>query len=178
MDLLKQIHDLSVPNPFPFVSPFNTPLALVSFVLFLWSLGPAIKGEVRTGFLVWLRLTWAALLIPAMTGVILALGGSKVASSVAAGAAQLPQACLDYAKAQGWDTGNLTRYCLPADPVRDGEHLMYSAFALLSLYAVEVLIKGRMVDPKKGLRVLPVVTLFLYGAVYMIGRVAVFPGNR
>lgn len=178
MDILKQIHDLGLPNPFPFVSPFNTPLALVSFVLFLWSFGPALKGEVRPGFLVWLRLTWAALLIPAATGVMLALGGGKVASSVPAGAAHLSAACQEFAAKNGLDTSQLTRYCLPADPVRDGEHLMYSAFALLSLYAIEVLIKGRLVDAKKGLRVLPVVTLFLYGAVYMIGRVAVFPGNR
>ncbi|GAA5501497.1 hypothetical protein Dxin01_01229 [Deinococcus xinjiangensis] len=158
MDILKQIHDLGLPNPFPFVSPFNTPLALVSFVLFLWSFGPALKREVRFGFLVWLRLTWAAMLIPAVTGVILAVGGLRVASATDVG-------------------GGLTRYGFKVDHHRDSEHWMYAAFCLLSLYLIEMLIKGRIVEHRVGLRLLPAVTLFLYGAAYMVGRVAVFPGN-
>lgn len=157
MDILKQIHDLSIPNIFP-VPLLPTPLALVSFILFLWSLGPALKQEVRFGFLVWLRLTWAALLIPAVTGVILAVGGLKVPSATDAG-------------------GGMTKYGYKVDHVRDGEHMMYAAFCLISLYVIEVLIKGRLIEHKLGLRFLPVVTLFLYGAAYMVGRVAVFPGS-
>lgn len=157
MDILKLIHDLSIPNLFP-VPILPTPLALTTFVLFLWSFGPALKREVRLGFLVWLRLTWAAFLIPAVTGVILAVGGLKVASSTDVG-------------------GGLTRYGYKVDGNRNDEHLMYAAFALLSLYIIEVLIKGNVIDHKKGLRYLPVVTLFLYGVAYMVGRVAVFPGN-
>lgn len=158
MDLLKQIHDLGLPNPFPFTSPFNTPLALTTFVLFVWSFGPMLKQEVRFGFLVWLRLTWASLLIPAVTGVILAVGGLKVASATDVG-------------------GGLSRYGFKVDGHRDADHLMYTAFCLLSLYLIEVLVKGRMIEHKVGLRFLPAATLFLYGAAYMVGRVAVFPGN-
>lgn len=159
MDILKLLHDYSPPNPFPFPSPFNSPLAFFTLVLFVWSLGPALKKEVRFGFLVWLRLTWAAFLIPAVTGVILAVGGLKVPSATDAG-------------------HGLTKYGYHVDPVRDGEHLMYAVFALLSLYIIEVLVKGRMVSHQRGLGYLPVVTLFLYGAAYMVGRVAVFPGNH
>ncbi|WP_291424269.1 hypothetical protein [Deinococcus sp.] len=160
MDFLKLIHDLEIPNLFPQLPPLlPTPLALFTFVLFVWSFGPALKTQVRFGFLVWLRLTWAAFLLPAVTGVILAVGGLKVASAT--------------------DVGHgLTRYGYKVDPVRDGEHLMYTAFALVSLYLIEMLIKGGMIEHKKGLKYLPAVTLFLYGAAYMVGRVAVFPGNN
>ncbi|WP_369699451.1 hypothetical protein [Deinococcus sp. YIM 77859] len=73
--------------------------------------------------------------------------------------------------------GGVTKYGLPVDPSRNWEHWMYAGFALLSLYVTEVLLQGRLVHPRRGLRVLPVVTLFLYGCAYMVGRVAVFPGS-
>lgn len=157
MDILKQLHDLQLPPLLP-LPLWPTPIALVTFVLFLWSFGPALKTEVRLGFLVWLRLTWAALLIPGVTGVILAVGGLKVPSATDVG-------------------GGLSKYGYRVDPNRDLEHLMYTAFALISLYLIELLIKGRMIEHQKGLKFLPFVTLFLYGAAYMIGRVATFPGN-
>ena len=157
MDILKVIHDLQLPPILP-IALWPTPIALATFVLFLWSFGPALKPEVRLGFLVWLRLTWAALLIPAVTGVILAVGGLKVPSAT--------------------DVGDgLSKYGFKVDPNRDWEHIMYAAFSLLSLYVIEMLIKGRMIEHKIGLKFLPVVTLFLYGCAYMIGRVATFPGN-
>ncbi len=176
MDFLKQLHDLQIP-PVLSLGILSTPLAFATFVLFLWSLGPAVKKEVRSGFLVWLRLTWAALLLPAVTGVILAVGGLKVASAVAAKPAELGDTCLKYAEKVGWAKDSLTRYCLPVDSHRDFDHLMYTAFCLLSLYLIEVLIKGRMIEHRTGLKFLPLVTLFLFGAAYMVGHVAVLPGN-
>lgn len=159
MDLLRTIHDVVLPNLLPVKSPFPTPLAFFSLILFIWSLGPAIKGEVRFGFLVWLRLTWAAFLIPAVTGIFLALGGAKVPSAIDVG-------------------GGQSKYGLPADPSQDKMHWMYVLFTLLSLYVIEVLIKGHLIDRRTGLRLLPVVTLFMYGCVYMIGHVATFPGSH
>ncbi|WP_019584949.1 hypothetical protein [Deinococcus apachensis] len=156
MDLLRLIHGYQFGTALALLFP--TPYALATLVLFLWSLGPAIGRQVRTGFLVWLRLTWALTLIPVVTGIILAVGGAKVPSAVNVG-------------------GGLTRYGLPYDPSRDWEHWMYSALCLLSLYVIEVLVKGRLIRHQTGLRYLPVATLFLYGCAYMVGRVAVFPGS-
>lgn len=156
MDLLRLIHGYQFGSSLALLFP--TPYALATLVLFLWSFGPALKREVRTGFMVWLRLTWVLTLIPVATGVILAVGGARVPSAVNVG-------------------GGLTRYGLPYDPSRDWEHWMYSAFALLSLYVIEVLVKGRLIRHQTGLRYLPVATLFLYGCAYMVGRVAVLPGS-
>ncbi|WP_216318663.1 hypothetical protein [Deinococcus aestuarii] len=156
MDLLRLIHNVQFGSSLALLFP--TPLALGTLVLFLWSLGPALKGTVRTGFLVALRVVWVLTLLPAVTGVILAVGGAKVPSAVNVG-------------------GGLTKYGLPYDPSRDPEHWMYTAFVLLSLYVIEVLVRGRLVEHRRGLRFLPVVTLFLYGCAYMVGRVAVFPGS-
>ena len=156
MAFLKALHDYQFNNALAFFFP--TPLALVTLVLLVWSLAPAIKGTVGFSFLVWLRLTWFMTLLPAATGVMLALGGARVPSATDAG-------------------HGLTKYGFPVDPKRDLEHWMYAAFALLSLYAIEVLIKGRLLDARLGLRLLPVATLFLYGVAYMVGRVAVFPSN-
>lgn len=158
MELLRLIHGYQIVIPGNPLALFPTPYALATLVLFLWSLGPAIKGTVRTGFVVWLRLTWVLTLIPAVTGVILALGGGKVPSATNAG-------------------GDLSKYGFPVDPSRNPEHWMYSAFCLLSLYVIEVLVKGRLIKHQTGLRLLPVATLFLYGCAYMVGRVAVFPGS-
>ncbi|GMA16816.1 hypothetical protein E5F05_16515 [Deinococcus metallilatus] len=156
MEFLRLIHGYQFGSALALLFP--TPYALATLILFLWSLGPALKGVVRTGFLVWLRLTWVLTLIPVVTGVILAVGGEKVPSATNVG-------------------GGLTKYGYPVDPSRDWEHWMYSAFALLSLYVIEVLVKGRLISHRRGLRYLPVATLFLYGCAYMIGRVAVFPGS-
>lgn len=156
MELLRTLHNLRFDTPLGLF--FSNPLVAASLVLFVWSLGPAIKGTVGRGFVLWLRLSWAAFLLPAVTGVILALGGLKVASATDAG-------------------GGMTRYGFEADPSRDWEHWMYVAFVLLSLYIVEVLAGGRMVEHRVGLKFLPVVTLFLYGCAFMIARVAVFPGS-
>ena len=54
---------------------------------------------------------------------------------------------------------------------------MYTFFALLSLYLIEILMRSTAIERRIGLRLLPVATLFLYGCAYMVGRVATFPGN-
>lgn len=156
MEFLRLVHGYQFGSALALFFP--TPFALATLILFVWSLGPAVKGTVRTAFLVGLRVVWALTLIPAVTGVILAVGGAKVPSATNVG-------------------GGLTKYGLPYDPSRDWEHWMYTAFALLSLYVIEVLVKGRLIEPRQGLRFLPVATLFLYGVAYMVGRVAVFPGS-
>jgi hypothetical protein len=155
MEWLRLVHGYRFDTPLGIF--FSTPLVAATLVLFVWSVAPAVKGRVGAGFLVWLRVTWAAFLIPAVIGVILALDGLKVASATPA-------------------AGGLTRYGFPVDPRRDGEHWMYAVFVLLTLYVIEVLVKGRMVEHRVGLKLLPVATLFMYGCAFMIGRVAVFPG--
>lgn len=156
MDLLRALHGYQFGSSLALLFP--TPYALSTLILLVWSVAPAVKGVVGRSFLVWLRVVWALTLIPAATGVILALGGAKVPSAVDVG-------------------GGLTKYGLPYDSSRDLEHWMYSAFALLSLYVIEVLVRGRMIPYRSGLKFLPVATLFLYGVAYMIGRVAVLPGS-
>lgn len=138
---------------------FPTPLALVTLVLFVWSIGPAINHIVRPSFVLWLRLTWFMFAYPAVLGLVLAIEGRMVPSAVAV------------------TTDGLSKYGLPADPKRHLEHLMYAGFALLSLYVIELLIKEKLFEKEIAYKILPVVTLFLYGVVYMIGRVAIFPGN-
>ncbi|MDO4263900.1 MAG: hypothetical protein Q4C67_06865 [Deinococcus sp.] len=177
IDFLKALHNFVWPdswvNAVPLLSLTPTPLALATAVLFVWSLAPAFKGQVGAGFLGWLRLTWVLTLFPAVTGVILAVGGGKVASSVVAPAAVQQELCGQVA--------NLTRYCRPVDPPRDLEHWMYTGFTVLSLLAVEALARdrwnGEFLGVNLGLKLLPVLTLFLAGCVYMIGRVAIYPGN-
>ena len=166
-EFLQALHGYTFPGSWALLFP--TPLALATLILFIWSLAPAFKGQVGAGFLGWLRLTWVLTLLPAVTGIIMAVGGGKVPSSVAAPAEVQQDLCGRVA--------HLTRYCLPADPVRDMEHWMYSGFTLLSLLALEGLLRGRWGDNRWGLKLLPVITLFLYGCVYMVGRVAVLPGN-
>lgn len=156
MEFLRLIHGYQFGTSLALLFP--TPYALATLVLFLWSLGPALKREVRTGFLAWLRLTWVLTLIPVVTGVILSVGGAKVPSATNLG-------------------GGLTKYGLPYDSSRNWEHWMYSAFCLLSLFIIEVLVRDRTVGNRTALRFLPVATLFLYGCAYMVGRVAVFPGS-
>lgn len=177
IEFIRALHNLIWPDAWvaavPLLALAPTPLALAATVLFVWSLAPAFKGQVGAGFLGWLRLTWALTLLPAVTGIILAVSGGKVASSIPAPAAVQQELCGQVA--------NLTRYCFPADPPRDLEHWMYTGFTVLSLLAVEALARdrwnGEFLGVNIGLKLLPVITLFLAGCVYMIGRVAVLPGN-
>ncbi|BBN95499.1 hypothetical protein DEIGR_101040 [Deinococcus grandis] len=156
MEFIRRLHDLRFDTPLGIL--LSTPLVAACLVLFVWSLAPAIKGAVSPSFKVWLRVTWAAFLLPAVTGVLLALNGEKVASAT--------------------DVGKgLSRYGYPVDPSRNGEHWMYVAFVLGSLYLIEVLMGERLVARRVGLRFLPLVTLFMYGCAFMIGRVAVLPGS-
>ncbi|QFP76835.1 hypothetical protein [Deinococcus sp. AJ005] len=156
MDLLRAIHGYQFGSSLAFLFP--TPYVLATLILLVWSIAPAVKGVVSGSFTVWLRIVWVLTLIPAATGVILALGGLKVPSAT--------------------DIGNGgSKYGFVVDPSRNIEHWMYSAFALLSLYVIEMLVAGRMIDHRNGLKYLPVATLFLYGVAYMIWRVAVLPGS-
>ncbi len=157
MAFLTWLHNWQIASPFALVIP--TPLAVACLVLFLWSFGPAIKLRVGRPMMVWLRFTWALTLIPAVTGVILAVSGSKVASAVAAA---------------GQAT---TKYGYPPDAKRNGEHWMYAAFVVLSLYIVELMIQGRFVKRETALRYLPLVTFFMWGCSFMVYRVAVLPGS-
>ncbi len=157
MAFITWLHNWQVASPFALVIP--TPLAIACFVLFLWSFGPAIKLRVGRPMVLWLRLTWALTLLPAVTGIILAVGGSKVASAVA----QTGQAT--------------TKYGYPPDPNRNYEHWMYAGLVLLSLYIIEVLIHGKLIKPQIGLRYLPLVTFFMWGCAFMVYRVAVLPGS-
>lgn len=156
MAFLTWLHNWQIASPFALVIP--TPLAVACLVLFFWSFGPAVKLRVGRPMMVWLRFTWALTLIPAVTGIILAVSGSKVASAVAAA---------------GHAT---TKYGYPPDPKRNGEHWMYAAFVVLSLYIIELMIQGRFVKREVALRYLPLVTFFMWGCSFMVYRVAVLPG--
>lgn len=156
MELLQAVHGYQFFGAWAKLTP--TPYALVTLVLFVWSIFPAIRGAVHSSFTAGLRVTWFFTLLPAVTGILLALNGLKVPSATAA-------------------AGGLTKYGFEPDPSRNWEHWMYSLFALMSLYVLEILVRGKLIDHRVGLRFLPVVTLFLYGVAYMIGRVAVLPGS-
>ncbi len=157
MDLLRAFHDFTFGTAL--AKLFPNPFTLVCFVLMLWSVAPALRGAVDRGF-VWLtRLSWLVFALYGLSGVALALSGLKVASAVA-------------------EAGKtVTKYGFLPDAKRNPEHWMYSVFALGSLFFIEVLIAGKLIDRRRGLYFLPVVTLFLWGCAYMIGRVAVFPGE-
>ena len=155
MDVLRALHNWQFNSGL--AALFPTPLALVTLALFVWSLAFLARPIVTRGFVWLLRVSWAFFLLPAVTGVILALTGQKVASAVAA------------------PGRTVTKYGFAPDPSRNWEHWMYAGLALLSLFAAEALIAGRLGD-RRALRLMPVTTLFLYGVAYMIGRVAVFPG--
>ena len=170
-EILRAIHGYTFPAEWALLFP--TPLALATLLLFIWSFAPAFKGNVGAGFLAWLKLTWVLTFVPMITGMVLAIGGAQVPSSVAAGPVYQQEKCGQVA--------DLTRYCLPVDPVRNSEHWMYTAFTLLTLLGIEALIRsrwnGEFLGLHLGYKLLPLLTLFLYGCVYMIGRVAVLPGN-
>ncbi|WP_161883243.1 hypothetical protein [Deinococcus alpinitundrae] len=158
MDLLRALHDFS----------FNTSLAklfpnlftLACLLLLIWSIPVALRGVVDRGFILLTRLTWAIFFLYGLSGMLLAASGLKVASAVAEAGKEV------------------TKYGFSPDPKRNLEHWMYTIFALASLYFIEVLIAGKLIDRRKGLYFLPVVTLFLWGCAYMIGRVAIFPGEQ
>ncbi len=156
MEFLRQIHDFQFNSSWAFLFP--TPYALITLILFLLSIWPAIIGRVGPAFLVALRLAWLMTFIPAITGIILAVAGGKVPSATNAG-------------------GGLSKYGYPIDPSRNLEHWMYAGLAIFSLYFIEVVVKGKVIETKVGTRFLPIITLFLYGCAYMISRVAVFPGS-
>lgn len=155
MELLKDIHRLALPIPV-----VGHHLVFLTALLTVWSLVLAVRATVPVGFVYLLRLSWVAFGINTLTGLILGVAGQRVPSAVPA-----------------TPGGRLTTLNLPVDSSRHWEHLMYAAFALLTLYAIEVLIAGRVVPRQVGLRFLPVATLFLIGVAYMAVRVAYLPGS-
>lgn len=157
MDLLRAFHDLTFNTPYAKLAP--NPFTLVCLILMIWSVVPAIRGVVDVGFTFVTRLSWAVFLLFGASGIVLAATGLKV-----------PSAVVEAGK-------TVTKYGFLPDPKRNLEHSMYAVFALASLYFIEVLIAGKVIERRKGLYFLPVVTLFLWGCAYMVGRVAVFPGE-
>lgn len=138
-------------------------LAIASLLLTAAGTAYVFSEKLRGLTLLTLRLTWVAFLIPAISGIILLVSGRRVPSTVDIG------------------TG-LTRYGCPPDANRGWEHLMYAAFILLSLLALEALLKRGYFEALgvSGLRerlFVPLVALFLYGCAYMVGRVAILPGT-
>jgi len=154
MQVLVEFHRLALPIPI-----IGHHLVLLTVLLFAWSLIFLVRTAVPAGFVVLLRVTWAAYALNALSGVVLALSGMKVPSAV---------------PAPGRDT---TVFGLPPDPSRHPEHFMYAFFFLVSLYAMEVMIAGRVIKHERALRLMPVVTLFLAGVAYMSVRVAYLPGS-
>ncbi len=158
MDLLRAFHDWTFNTSL--AKLFPNPFTLACFLLLAWSVIPAITGTLSRGFVLLTRLSWAVFVLSGVSGVLLAISGHKVASAVAAAGS------------------SVTKYGFMPDPKRNLEHWMYTVFALGSLYFIELLIAGKLIERRKGLYFLPLVTLFLWGCAYMIGRVAVFPGER
>lgn len=157
MDWLRAFHAfdfIRVPSPLIILVP--NPFALWCLLLMFWSFGIAYRGHFSAAFRGAVRLTWAAFLLYGVSGVMLALSGQKVASAVAAAGKQV------------------TKYGFAPQAKRNPEHWMYTAFVLLSLFAIEALM-GKLLPERRATRVLPVVTLFMWGAALMIVRVAVLP---
>ncbi|AXG98909.1 hypothetical protein DVJ83_06740 [Deinococcus wulumuqiensis] len=156
MDVLRALHGYSFNFDAAFLAP--NPFALTSLLLFVWSFWMLRRDEVTPGFLAGVRLTWLTFLLPALTGIVLTLAGGKVPSAVDVG-------------------GGKTKFGTPYDPTQEGMHWLYGVFALLSLLLIESLIRGQFIERRKGLKLLPVVILFMYGCAYMVGHVAFYPGS-
>ncbi len=160
MDLLRTFHSydfIQVTSPWVVLVP--NPFALATLLVMFWSFGAAFKGQISHGFRVAVRGMWVLFGLYGVSGVLLSLGGAKVASAVALAGK------------------TVTKYGFAPQAKRDPEHWMYTGFVLLSLFALEALLSGKLVGEKKAARLLPVVTLFMWGAALMIVRVAVVPGN-
>lgn len=158
MDLLRALHRFDFMNvPSPWVILLPDPFTVCCFLLMLWSFGVAFRGQFSHAFRVAVRGLWVLFGVYGVSGVLLSLSGLKVASAVALAGK------------------NVTRYGFPPQAKRDPEHWMYAAFVLLSLFVIEALMAQKLLDEKKSARVLPVVTLFMWGAAVMIVHVAVVP---
>ncbi|WP_027481877.1 hypothetical protein [Deinococcus pimensis] len=155
MDLLVALHRFALPIPI-----VGHHLVLLTALLFLLSLPMLARPAVPSWYVVLLRVTWAAFALNTLSGLILGLTGQKVPSAVPA-----------------TPGGNVTAVGFPPDPSRHWEHLMYAGFAILSLYIMEVLVAGRALPRDRGLRFMPLLTLFLVCVAYMSVRVAYLPGS-
>ncbi len=154
MNALRYLHAASLPIP---LAPTVT--TLLTLILFVWSLIFLVRPRPIPTFHVFVRLTWGWLALNTVTGLILLLSGGQVPSAVAAPGSQL------------------TIYNYAPYPARQWEHLMYAFFVIVSLVAAELLLAGRFGAPNRVLRLMPVITLFLYGVAYMAAYVTVFPGS-
>ena len=157
MDLLRAFHDFTFGTAL--AKLFPNPFTLVCLVLMVWSVAPALRGAVDRGF-VWLtRLSWLVFALYGLSGVVLALSGP-----------------------QGGERGGRSgqdrhQVRLPARPQAQPGTLDVQRLRAGQLVFHRSLIAGKLIDRRRGLYFLPVVTLFLWGCAYMIGRVAVFPGE-
>lgn len=159
MDFLRAVHAFALPVP-----GIGHHLVFLATLLFVVSLFMALRPGVPALFVWLLRLNWLAYGINALTGLILALSGQKVPSATVKemvnGRAVSPIGFL-------------------VDPHRQFDHYMYAAFALVTLYALEVLIAGKLVKDTPLRRLLFVTaTFFLVGVAYMGVRTAYLPGTN
>ena len=158
MNVLREIHRFALPLP-----GFGHHLVLLALLLALVSFFMVLRPGVPALFAWLLRLNWLAYAVNALTGIALAVMGQKV-----------PSATLDRVV----DGHKLSAFGLPLDSSRTFDHYMYTAFCLLTLYALEVLIAGRLIKEGWLRRVLFVVaTVFLFGCAFMAVRVAFYPGT-
>lgn len=155
MNVLVDLHRLALPIPI-----IGHHLVLLTALLFVWSLVFLARPLVPGGYVALLRFTWFAFALNTLSGLVLAVTGARVPSAEPA-----------------TPGGNVTVVGFPPDPSRHWEHLMYAAFAILSLYIMEVLVAGRALPAARGLRFMPLVTLFLACVAYMSVRVAYIPGS-
>lgn len=158
MQVLSEIHGFLFGNP---LAPH--PLGLASLLLTVAAVVHIFWPRLRALVLGLLRLNWLAYAVPVISGTILFASGRRTPSAT------------EY-------EGGLTRYGCPPDPARAWEHLMYAGFVLLSLLAMEALLRRGYLEPLgitegRARLLVPVVALFMYGCAYMVGRVAILPGS-
>lgn len=156
MDLLKLLHDWSR-NGLPF---------MLFFVQWVWSLSFLWRPVWVGGFMFLSRILFFLVGILAVSGIGLAFMGLHVPIATVGARPDLSVVC----------NRSSTLDCLPWDPSRQWEHLMYGAFLVLSSVAVEALYRGTLMEKRQGLRWIPLATLFAFGCAVRVGQVAYLPG--
>ena len=158
VDFLRSIHSSSIALGILFP-------AFLFLIQTVWSLYFVVRpaSSVRA-FLTYNRLLSVLVGIITLSGVALSLMGLKT-----------PIATPGVKPGDSMVCGTLA--CQPLDPSRNWEHWMYTAFIVLSLVFVEVLLSGRLVERKVGARFLGIAAFFAFGAAIMVMRVVFLPGS-